>query len=341
MKKIRILSIDGGGIRGIFPGVILSYLEKQVQHQTRNPNYRLADMFDYFAGTSTGGILSLCYLIPNKYGRPKYSAQDAVDIYLQNGTKIFKLDFWQLFKSGFGLLDEKYNAKALEEVFLQYFGDTLFIELLKPCVITSYDLAKAKPYFFRQHKSLTPADNFLVRDIARATSAAPVYFEAARIFNFKNTAFSLIDGGVIANNPSLVAYSEVRNMHFGFVNNPTAAQLFMLSIGTATKAQTHSFDEAKKWGALQWLNPIFEILVSGNSATVNHHLQQIFASVPQGQLDYHRLEPVQVLSNKEMDNASKENLDNLVQDANNYLNQPKVIEELNTIASQLIKYGQM
>jgi patatin-like phospholipase/acyl hydrolase len=90
-KKIKILSIDGGGIRGIIPGTILNYLETALQKESGKPNSRLADYFDLIAGTSTGGILTCTYLTADDQGNSKYSAEFAVDLYMKNGenSKLF------------------------------------------------------------------------------------------------------------------------------------------------------------------------------------------------------------------------------------------------------------
>ena len=85
---VKILSIDGGGIRGILPGVMLSYIEEQLQLRSGDPTKRLVDYFDLIAGTSTGGILTSLYLCPNEHGRPKFKASQAVDLYLKHGSKI-------------------------------------------------------------------------------------------------------------------------------------------------------------------------------------------------------------------------------------------------------------
>jgi len=144
-KKIRILSIDGGGIRGILPGVILSYIEDRLIEK-EGENARLCDYFDLMVGTSTGGILACTYLIPEKDGngkptnRPKFTASQAVDIYLKRGGKIFEVSFMQKVKSKGGLADEKFSAKELEIALNDYYGETKLSELLKPCLITSYDI---------------------------------------------------------------------------------------------------------------------------------------------------------------------------------------------------------
>ena len=83
-KLTRILSIDGGGIRGILPGQVLVSLEEKLKKLDKNKDAKIADYFDLIAGTSTGGILSCMYLTPTdeKNKRPKFSAKKAVELYL-------------------------------------------------------------------------------------------------------------------------------------------------------------------------------------------------------------------------------------------------------------------
>jgi patatin-like phospholipase/acyl hydrolase len=114
MKKTCILSIDGGGIRGILPGTLLTYVEQKIREKTGDKKATIGQYFDLIAGTSTGGILSLLFLCPDTNGKFKYSAQEAVDIYLKYGSKIFDLSFRKKFMSLGGLLDEKYDATNLE-----------------------------------------------------------------------------------------------------------------------------------------------------------------------------------------------------------------------------------
>src|SRR3954471_2747681 len=106
---MRILSIDGGGIRGIIPGQVLVALEQKLQRLSGKPELRIADAFDLIAGTSTGGILTCLYLCPDeKTGKPKFTAAAAVDLYLQNGDNIFDVSVWKALGSVGGIADEKY-----------------------------------------------------------------------------------------------------------------------------------------------------------------------------------------------------------------------------------------
>jgi len=340
MKKVRILSIDGGGIRGILPGIVLTQIEEKLQKKTNDPSIRLADMFDFMAGTSTGGILTLAYLTPGDKKRPKLEAKEAVNLYLERGDEIFDLNLWQQISSGKGILDEKYDASELEEALEDTFGDVQLSGLLKPCIVTSYDIRNGKPHFFKQHKSGDKKYNFKVKDVARATSAAPTYFEAARVKNESGTPFPLIDGGVFVNNPSLVAYSEVRTMKFkGIDHLPTAKDMMIVSIGTGSVSKKYNYKKAKDWGAVGWIKPVIEIMMSGNSLTVDYHLKQIFDTLSaQNKKDYHRLEPKIVKADPEMDNASVENLQLLKEDGISYVADPVAEKEIDEIVDKLIKY---
>ena len=99
MRKVRILSIDGGGIRGILPGTILTYIEEQLRNKTGNPDAKIGEYFDFIAGTSTGGILSLVYLCPDEQGNFKYGAKEALDIYLDQGDEIFDVSLGKKLRS--------------------------------------------------------------------------------------------------------------------------------------------------------------------------------------------------------------------------------------------------
>ncbi|MCK4803316.1 MAG: patatin-like phospholipase family protein, partial [Spirochaetes bacterium] len=232
-KFTRILSIDGGGIRGLIPAKVLAAVEQKLQEKTGNKNAHIADFFDLISGTSTGGLLTCIYLCPGLNGsrdRPRFSAEEAVRLYMERGDRIFDLSLWQRIRSAGGLRDEKYSADAFEETLEDYFGDLRLSDLLKPCLITAYDIKRRCTVFFTQHdaKRMETRDFFL-KDVARATSAAPTYFEAAKIKSLADVPYPLIDGGVFANNPAICAYIEVRRK---FKKRPIIKKIAMLSLGT-------------------------------------------------------------------------------------------------------------
>jgi uncharacterized protein len=312
MALLRILSIDGGGIRGVLPGQILVALEEKLQKKSGDTEARIADYFDLFAGTSTGGILTCLYLTPGSGNslRPAFSAKDAVDIYLKNGGSIFKNDFrHQLYSAG-GFTEEKYPSNAIEELLKSYFGDVRLSALLKPCIITSYNIYKRSTHFFTQHDAIQKAGyDYLVRDVARATSAAPTYFEPARVTSLSGVSYPLVDGGVFANNPALCAYAEARQQfkRDDGSKNVTATDMFMVSIGTGSVKKSYDYNKAIGWGSLGWIEPVLDIMMSGASDTVDFQLKQIFDAIDKS-ANYIRIDPEMGEADTEMDNASEENL---------------------------------
>lgn len=311
-KLTRILSIDGGGIRGIIPGQILVGLEEKLKKATGNENTRIADYFDFIAGTSTGGILTCAYLCPDlksktKAPRPKYTAEQVVDLYLERGDEIFNIPLRHKLRTSGGVLDEKYPVDELEEALKDYFGETKLSQLLKPCLITSYDIKRRQGHFFTQHDAKENEGwDYLVKDVARATSAAPTYFECSKVKSLSNINYPLIDGGVFVNNPTLCAYAEV---HKKF--EVTAKDMVILSLGTGYEKKAYNYNEAKDWGMLGWIKPLISIMMSGVSEVVDYQLRQIYSAVkvPKQYLRINTEFPINV--NSDMDDASQENLNAL------------------------------
>ncbi len=305
-KSVRILSLDGGGIRGIIPAAVLKALEEKLQAR-KGEAARIADYFDLIAGSSTGGILTCLYLCPEERGsaRPRFTAADALNLYMEWGDDIFDIPFHHKLRTLGGLTDEKYPAAGLEEALSRHFGDLQLKDLLKPCLVTAYDIRRRQAFFFTQHDAVkNDDDNFDLVDVARSTSAAPTYFECAMATSKGNTRHPMIDGGVFANNPALCAYAEARKMD----GAPTAADMLILSLGTGEVRSPYSFGEARDWGLAQWIRPLVDIIMSGVSETVNYQLQKIYEAV--GCEDqYLRLQKTDLPSDHaEMDDASRDNL---------------------------------
>lgn len=318
MSKIRILSLDGGGIRGIMPGTILTYLEDKIKQETGRDNASIGEYFDLIAGTSTGGILACVYLTPNDLGNYAWSAKQALDIYLEYGDDIFDVTFRQKLKSLGGIKDEKYDAKELENQLKKNLGNTKLSQLLKPCLITSYDIERRKTKFFTSHDATEPKFDYWVRDVARATSAAPTYFEPAMVKSLSGIKNGLIDGGMFANNPTLCAYAEARTMNFRKILNnpnkpdkpPTAKDMIIVSLGTGSQKNKYPYDDYKDAGMVKWIKPLIDIMMSGNSETVDYQLRQIFDTLEgDDKKNYYRIEPkISNGASPEMDNAEKDNL---------------------------------
>ena len=328
---IKVLTIDGGGIRGIIPGVVLTALESKLQAKYQDNNLKIGDCFDIIAGTSTGGILAATLLCPDATnpGKPKYSAKDALNLYMTRGEAIFDISLWHKIKSGGGLTDEKYNNAELMDALNDYFADIKLSELIKPCLLTAYDIRNRKTVFFNQMDAKkNQFDDFFVRDLAYSTAAAPTYFECAHIKSLTNIPHSLIDGGVFANNPTLCAYSEVRNK---FAGHPTAKDMVILSIGTGYSKKPYYHQEVKDWGLINWVRPILDIMMSGVSETVDYQLMQIYDAVEKSE-QYVRVNAPLLFASPDMDDASIENLEKLHQEGASFA------KNFNTQLNKLVNF---
>ncbi|MGB0522878.1 MAG: CBASS cGAMP-activated phospholipase [Flammeovirgaceae bacterium] len=293
-KQYRVLSIDGGGIRGIIPAMILAEIEERT-------GKRISELFDFIAGTSTGGILGLGLVIPGEDGKPKYAAEDLVKLYQDNGSTIFSKDTWKRIQSAGGVLDEKYSQAGIESVLEKYFGDAELKDVLTDVLITSYDLETRRPFFFKSMKAKKdPNRNHLVRLAARATSAAPTYFEPLKLTtDDRFTYYSLVDGGLYANNPAMCAYAEVTRMD--------KRDLLFVSLGTGEmSAQTISHDKARNWGVMEWIKPLIDVMMDGNSDTVAYQLAQVMDVKPNS--DYYRIQANLTKDSAEMDNVKDSNI---------------------------------
>src|SRR5436305_3588560 len=169
-----ILSIDGGGIRGIIPALVLAHIEQQT-------GAAIADLFDVVAGTSTGGILALGLTCPGPDGRPRYSAQDLAAVYEDEGSKIFPHEFLGIVRQ---LFRPKYPSRGRREVLSGKLGDARLKDALAEVIVTAYDIQVRRPVFFRKALAVSePASrDFPIWEVAMATSAAPTYFEPVRMY---------------------------------------------------------------------------------------------------------------------------------------------------------------
>ncbi|TAD92582.1 MAG: patatin [Bacteroidetes bacterium] len=320
MKKLRILALDGGGIRGIIPATILVEIENRLRfHPQGNPEARLANYFDLIAGTSTGGILSALYLCPNDEMKPRFSAAEALGLYLDNGHKIFEKEFLQRVMKLHVVFDEMYPKAPLESLLESYFGSLMLSDLLKPCLITAYDIRNRRGHFFSsvdaKRKSIY---DFKLKDVCRATSAAPTYFEPAKFTSEQGADYTLIDGGVFVNNPALAAYSEARSVDFSLVLGPhkpcepSAKDMLLISIGTGSVKKPYKWHDIKDAGLISWLPIIIDVMMSGNSETVHYHLTKMYDTLKNSDKDdYIRLEPNLADATSDMDDVRPENLLNL------------------------------
>lgn len=283
---IKVLSIDGGGIRGLLPAMVLAHLEARTGR-------RVAEMFDLVAGTSTGGILSLALTKPGPDGRPQHGAAKLVDLYAERGGEIFRRSFWRGMATLGGLAEERYTHEPLEAILQEYLGQTTLREALVPTMVTTYDIERRDPFFFKSWKS--DRNGVAMWRAARATSAAPIYFEPALV-DVQGTRRALIDGGVFVNNPAMSAYVEARAMF------PHDEEILVVSLGTGELTRPIPYEQARSWGIAQWAIPVLGVILDGVSDAVDYQLRALLRN------RYFRFQTMLDLASDDLDNASRANI---------------------------------
>lgn len=331
----RILSIDGGGIRGIIPGMVIAALEDKLKVLSGNPQTHISEYFDFFSGTSTGGILVSLLLFPSEQNpsKPKFSAKEALNIYLEHGESIFSTSKWRRLLSKFGFVSEIYNEGIIEKILKDYFEDTKLSQLIKPCLITAYNIELRKNHLFRQQKAISHGDSrdFYLRDVCRATSAAPTFFSVAEIFSIANTRHVLVDGGLFAHNPAILALIEVlKNFNTFNIND-----IHILSLGTGITKKAYNYEDFKKKWAISIGPALVDIMTSSSSESNDYFIRQLFKSVNHEE-NYIRIEPSNLSSiSPGMDAASKPNIQKIVTLADKVISDNEAV--LNKLAKELIE----
>jgi uncharacterized protein len=257
-KPIRVLSIDGGGIRGLIPALVLAEFE-------RCSGKPIAELFDFIAGTSTGGIIALGLTKPGGDGQPEYSAQYVADLYEREGPVVFSRDLWWRMLSLGNLIGPKYPSANLEQLLLDHFGEIKLSQSLCELLVPAYDIRGKRPYFFKSTKARNqPDDDFYLHQVAMATAVAPTYF-APYVINES----VYVDGGVFANNPSLAALVEVMRMY------PKRQDIIFVSLGTGEMTDSINYEKALGWGRFGWARPILDIVFDGASDSVDHQVRKL------------------------------------------------------------------
>ena len=296
-KPVKILAIDGGGIRGIIPAMLLAQIEKLAGRP-------IAHLFDLVAGASTGGILALGLTIPKTAGAPLYTAQQFVEMYEREGPRIFSRTAWRRIVACGNLTEEKYSAAGIETVLGEYFGDSRLRDAVTGVLVTSYEIERGFPFFFKSSNARQRSDyDFPARLVARATSAAPTYFEPVKLpAGATDDHYTLIDGGVFANNPAACALVEARTTH------PGAGDFLVVSIGTGSLNHSLSYSQSKTWGVARWAAPLLNVVFDGVSATVDYQLCQLLPDRPGEGRRYFRFQTTLDTHNRALDNASPANI---------------------------------
>jgi hypothetical protein len=275
---VKVIAIDGGGIRGLIPALVLA----EIEQRTGRP---MATMVDVIAGTSTGAIIACALARPNPM-----AADRIAEVYTVDGPKIFDRSLLKQITSLGGYLDERYDSDGLVSALERYLGDTPMSAATLPLLLTAYDTEARAIHLLRSEGEHSGAS---MVDAAHATSAAPTYFEPVRL-----DGATLIDGGVFATNPSLVAYAELG----GKLD-------LQLSLGTGEHTRPLPYAKIKSWGQLEWARPVIDVVFDGGLDAVDLQLRALV------QGDYYRLQTQLEKASDDLDDASAANLRRLREEA--------------------------
>jgi patatin-like phospholipase/acyl hydrolase len=329
-----ILSIDGGGIRGLIPAIVIADLAKRLN------GLPMHKAFDLIAGTSTGGIIAagLSCPRPSGSGEAACTPDDLIELYASEGADIFGSTLLSKIINVGGLAEERYDAGPLEEKLQARLGSAEIADGLTKVLIPAYDIK------IRQALIMTNSDeensHFRYWEAARATSAAPSYFEPALMDNLAkpdddpDRQVGLIDGGVFANDPVLAAYVEARKMGW----EKGRDSVVVLSLGTGQQNRPIPYQQAKNWGALGWINPangtpLISVLMQGQASTVSYEANSLLnpaktkmvdgstlvTPANAGKLSYFRVNGTLIGANDEMDDASSGNIEDLTAVAKRFI----------------------
>ncbi|BAT96835.1 hypothetical protein VIGAN_09014200 [Vigna angularis var. angularis] len=296
---VSILSIDGGGIRGIIPATVLDYLDKALK--VKDPRTSLADYFDVISGTSTGGLMTLMLAAPNSSHshQPLFTPSEVVQFYKKNGPEIFRRQHL--------ITCPKYDGEFLKRKTVELLRETRLNETLTNVVIPTFDEKKIQPVIFSNYKLKTESYlNAKLSDIGLGTSAAPTYLPSHQFQN-DGVQFDLIDGGLAANNPALVAVSEV-------IQNNGEKEILMLSLGTGIPKSKEKLGGIFDIGCqAAWLPFHIDVIseVAFSTDMTRYYLATIFPGLLPAK-NYLRIEEYNLPpSLQALDNTDKKNMDNL------------------------------
>ena len=290
---MRILSIDGGGVRGLIPALLVA----QIESRTGRP---IHTSFDVVAGTSAGGQIVLALTAPADDGSLRWTAATFADHLTTLYAAVFDHPSVGLLSALRTLTQEKYPAHQLETALTGVFGDALLSDALTEVLVTAYEVESAAPHFFTRHAARNGHDHPMTF-VARATSAAPTYFEPATVTS-ETGRRTFIDGGVFANNPTVCAFAHAMSL------GGDEDAMTVVSLGTGAVSEAWGFDEVRDWGLANWIRPVLDITAHGANAAIDWQMRNI---VPAGR--YFRLTPEMADGRSALDDASPQTVDALSQ----------------------------
>jgi patatin-like phospholipase/acyl hydrolase len=325
-KTIKVLSIDGGGVRGIIPAIVIADLEKRLPK-----GKKIAECFDIIAGTSAGGILALMLATPGNDGKPKYCTNYILNEIENFSKNAFQTSFLRSFFSGNGTWHVKYSDKNFKKYLEKYFGNTKLNQVVTEVLVPTYEIEQYKTFFFKSYRAKKePRYNCLIKDLAYATSAAPTYFPPMHLTDESGRKLTLIDGGISTNNPTAAAVVHALDIYGSNID------LFVVSIGTGTiyGAQRHNirYEDIKTSGIIGWVKKIIPLTMYAPNAVIDYQVDKIINNG--STKNYFRIQAALDKKHESLDNVTDQNISKMKEYGSNLvLNHTKELENIAKIIS--------
>jgi patatin-like phospholipase/acyl hydrolase len=345
-RTVKILSIDGGGIRGLIPALVLKELEDRLRDCTKGG--ALASTFDLIAGTSTGAFITIGLTLPKRYperyntylAEPALNAADIADFYLRRGAEVFPQSLFNGFRVMAHVFREKYDEERLERILEEVVGAATLAECLTHVLIPAYDTERCRPFYFRSGslarsetlarrllpeglKALRIRDrrdqasqyldrgdeldlNFFLKDVARAASAAPSYFPPAHISPVPDNGQKYCLIDGGIFAPNPALCAYIEARRLF----PRARDFLVVSLGTGRVERSYSCSDLRDWGYLEWVSPAKKApLPSIMIKAQNEMANRHMRSLPD--VRFYRFNAPLAGANDEMDDASTRNISGL------------------------------
>jgi patatin-like phospholipase/acyl hydrolase len=266
----RILAVDGGGVRGVIPAIVLQRLSAEPGLEG------WLDRVDFLAGTSTGGLIALSLAAG-------VDVADLRGLYEERAVHVFADNFLDDVKDLGKLLGADYRVANLEREVHKVLGDRTLAQLDKRVLVAAFDLDNEasvertwKPKLFHNFPGDDSDGDLLAYRVGTASAAAPTYFA---------TFDGYIDGGVYATNPSMCALAQTQDTRIPATERADLQEVRLLSLGTGQSLQ-HIEGKSHDWGYVQWVRPLIDLMLDGVKGIAHYQCAQLLGS------RYHRLAPI-------------------------------------------------
>lgn len=309
-KTICILSIDGGGIKGILPAHALAYLAAK----TKLP---ISSSFDLIVGVSTGAIAAVVLTTPDAQGQPKFSTQDLLNFYNQTSKLLFKTSLYYRIITMEGLIGPKYSPYERQKIYDQALGMVTLHQLLSHVALPIYDWDHEQPQIFHSWYALgDPKVDFYIKDILAGSTSPITFFPPVTIQSVDHSQTHVIaDAAIYADNPAMLALLEAQRLY------PHQRYLLVsLGAGTTLPLVNTMVPKSESWGIAHWLTNIFNVITETQKSETNAMLQSMSeilndrSSNKAKNFQYYRIDIALPREHSRIGDYSQKNLDVL----NNY-----------------------